>query len=55
MIVTVVVLPVVVNVLGVLVTVHAPAGILLSTTLPVDTVQVGWVMMPISGFNGVTG
>ena len=39
--VAVVVLPVVANVLGVLVTVHVPAGKLLSTTLPVATVQVG--------------
>lgn len=53
--VAVVVLPVVVKVLGMLVTDHVPAGMLLSTTLPVATVQVGWVMMPISGFNGVTG
>ena len=52
--VAVVVLPFVVNALGVLVTVHAPAGRLLSTTLPVATVQVGWVMVPITGFNGVT-
>ena len=53
--VAVVVLPVVVNVLGVLVTVHEPAGKLLSTTLPVATVQVGWVMVPTTGFNGVAG
>ena len=53
--VTVVVLPVVVNVLGVLLTVHAPAGKLLSTTVPVATVQVGWVMVPTTGFNGVSG
>lgn len=53
--VTVVVLPDVVNVLGVLVIVHAPAGKLLRTTLPVATVQVGWVIVPTTGFNGVTG
>ena len=53
--VAVLVLPVVVNVLGVLVTVQVPAGKLLSATLPVATVQVGWVMVPTSGFNGVAG
>lgn len=50
-----VVLPVVANVPGVLVTVHVPAGKLLRTTLPVAMVHVGWVMVPISGFNGVAG
>lgn len=55
LIVTVVVFPVVVNVLGVLVTVHAPDGMLLSTTLPVATVQVGCMIIPTSGFSGVTG
>lgn len=48
-------LPVVVKVLGVLVTVHVPAGKLLSTTVPVGTKQVGWVIVPTTGFAGVTG
>ena len=52
-IVTVVVLPVVVNVLGVLVTVHVPDGKPLRITPPVATVQVGWVMMPMVGIDGV--
>ena len=43
------------NVLGVLVTAHVPGGKLLRTTLPVATVQVGWVMVPTAGFKGVTG
>lgn len=53
--VAVVVLPVAVNVFGVLLTVHVPAGRLLSTTLPVASVHVGCVMAPTSGFNGVCG
>lgn len=53
--VTVVVLPVVVNVLGVLVIVQAPAGRLLSTTDPVGTAQVGCVIVPITGLAGVAG
>ena len=53
--VAVVVLPFVANVLGVLVTVHDPAGKLLRTTLPVARVQVGCVIAPTTGFNGVTG
>ena len=48
-------LPVVVNVPGVLVTTHVPDGKLLRTTLPVGTVQVGWVIVPTTGFNGVAG
>lgn len=55
LIVTVVPLPVVVNVLGVLVTTHVPDGKLLSTTLPVAMVQVGCVIAPTSGFSGVAG
>ena len=55
MIVAVVVLPVVVNVLGVLVIVHEPAGRLLSTTEPVALVQVGCVIAPTVGLAGVTG
>jgi hypothetical protein len=55
LIVAVVVLPIVVNVLGVLVTVHDPDGKLLRITLPVATVQVGCVIAPTSGFNGVAG
>ena len=53
--VTVVVLPVVVNVLGVLVIVQEPAGRLLNTTEPVGTVQVGCVIVPIVGLAGVAG
>ena len=55
LIVAVVVLPVVVNVLGVLVTVHVPDGKSLNTTEPVATVQVGWVIVPTVGFIGVAG
>lgn len=55
LIVAIVPLPVMVNVLGVLVIVHDPDGRLPSTTLPVETVQVGCVMIPTSGFNGVAG
>ena len=55
LIVTVVVLPVVVNVLGVLFIVQVPAGKLLSTTLPVATVQVGCVIVPLTGLAGVGG
>jgi len=55
-IVVLVPVPVVVLPPGVLVTVHVPvAGKLLKTTLPVATVQVGWVMVPIVGAVGVTG
>jgi hypothetical protein len=53
--VAVVVLPVVVNVLGVLVTVHVPDGKSLNTTEPAATVQVGWVIVPTVGFSGVAG
>ena len=55
MIVAVVVLPVVANVLGVLVTVHVPCGKSLRITLPVAAVQVGWVIVPTAGFKGVAG
>jgi hypothetical protein len=41
---------------GVLVNVHVPvAGNPFKITLPVATVQVGWVMVPITGAVGVTG
>ena len=37
------------------VTVHAPAGNPLSATLPVGVVQVGCVMVPMTGADGVPG
>ena len=38
------------------VTVHVPvAGSPLNTTLPVETAQVGWVIVPTVGAAGVTG
>ena len=38
------------------VTVHMPdAGSPLKATLPVAVVQVGWVMVPITGADGVAG
>jgi len=41
---------------GLLVRVQLPvAGSPFSTTLPLATPQVGWVMIPISGADGVTG
>ena len=36
-------------------TVQVPEGRLFNTTLPVDTVQVGCVTVPIVGADGVTG
>jgi hypothetical protein len=55
-IVVVVPVPVVVTPSGVLVNVHVPvAGIPFKITLPVATVQVGWVMVPITGAVGVIG
>ena len=33
--------------------VQAPVGRPLSTTLPVETVQVGWVMVPTIGASGI--
>ena len=54
--VVVVPVPVVVAPPGDLVTVQVPvAGKPLSTTLPVDTVQVGWVIVPAAGAVGVAG
>jgi hypothetical protein len=48
--------PVVETPSGVLVNVHVPvAGNPFKITLPVATVQVGWVMVPITGAVGVTG
>ena len=48
--------PVFVNPPGVLVTVHVPeVGSPLRTTLPVGTVQVGCVITPITGADGVNG
>ena len=35
--------------------VQLPEGNPLSTTLPVAAAQVGWVMLPIVGANGVAG
>ena len=35
--------------------VHVPEGKPLNTTLPVDTVQVGCVIVPMMGADGVTG
>jgi hypothetical protein len=36
--------------------VHVPVeGSPLSKTLPVETAQVGWVMVPTTGASGVTG
>ena len=40
---------------GVLVNVQLPAGKPFNTTLPVATVQVGWVIVPIAGAVGVAG
>ena len=48
--------PVVVTSPGVLVSVHVPDdGKLFNTTLPVPTLQVGCVRVPIDGAVGVTG
>jgi hypothetical protein len=48
--------PVVVTAPGVLVNVHVPdAGKPLNTTLPVATLQVGWVIVPTVGAVGVAG
>ena len=35
--------------------VHEPDGRLFNTTLPVETVQVGWVIVPTVGAVGVGG
>ena len=52
--VVVVPVPVVVTAPGVLVKVHVPvAGKPFNTTLPVATVQPGWVTVPIDGADGV--
>jgi hypothetical protein len=55
--VAVVLVPVPVAVLpGVLVNVHVPEeGNPLNAALPVPTIQVGWVIVPITGADGVTG
>lgn len=53
--VAVVVLPVVITLPGVRVSVHEPAGKPLNTTDPVGTAQVGWVIVPTVGFDGVAG
>jgi hypothetical protein len=48
--------PVVVTAPGLRVNVHVPvAGKPLRSTLPVDTVQVGWVIVPTTGAVGVAG
>ena len=55
-IVVVIPVPVVVTPPGSLVKVHVPeAGKPLRTTLPVPTVQVGWVIVPITGAVGTPG
>ena len=48
-------LPVVVILPGILVTVHEPDGKPLSTTEPVVTAQVGCVIVPTVGLDGVDG
>ena len=35
--------------------IQLPAGKTLNTTLPVATAQVGWVMVPTAGADGVAG
>jgi len=47
--------PLVVTRPGYRVRVHVPVGRPLRTTLPVPTVQVGWVMVPKTGAVGVGG
>jgi len=48
--------PVVITPPGVRVSVHVPvAGRPFSTTLPVETVQVGWVIIPTEGGVGIDG
>jgi hypothetical protein len=54
-IVTVAPLPVVVIPPGFLVRVHESVGSELSTTLPVATAHVGWVIVPMAGAEGVGG
>ena len=53
--VAVVILPVVVTLPGVRVSVHEPAGKPLNTTEPVGTAQVGCVIVPTVGLDGVAG
>ena len=53
--VTLEVLPVVVTLPGVRVNVHEPEGKPLNTTEPVGTAQVGCVIVPTVGFDGVAG
>jgi hypothetical protein len=48
-------LPEVVTRPGVLVKVQLPSGNPLNTTLPVDEVQVGCVIAPITGAEGIAG
>jgi hypothetical protein len=48
--------PVIITPPGLLVIVHVPvAGKPLNSTLPVDTAQVGWVIMPTTGADGAKG
>ncbi len=48
--------PVVLTAPGLLVRVHVPeAGRPVKVTLPVDTLHVGWMMVPTVGAPGVTG
>jgi hypothetical protein len=48
--------PLVVTAPGLRVNVHVPLeGNPLSTTLPVETMHVGWVIVPTTGADGVTG
>jgi hypothetical protein len=55
-IVVLVPVPVVVDPPGVQVSVHVPLeGNPLKTALPVATVHVGWVIVPTTGADGVTG
>lgn len=55
-IVTEVPLPVLITDPGERITVHVPVeGNPLRTTLPVDKAQVGWVIVPARGADGVTG
>ena len=48
--------PLVVTAPGLRVSVHVPLeGNPLSTTLPVETIHAGWVIVPTTGADGVTG